>query len=811
MPIPTLSSSRLIGRLPLLTGAFLTLTAVVYFFAWNWHILPAAAKFALAAGGTAACTALAPAAERRGLRHAVSPAMFAAALFTGMFQVVLEQTFPSSADVRDFCLAWAAGTMPLFLLRRTVSLWNLLVVLLSVAVWPQFLPDAGQADGLRLLAPLLVAAACCLVALLPLPRLIPPRERQARLALPLVLLTAEATLLCILFLFSAPLQYQPSLPELAAGPLVLAATLAAGLVTRHALTLCSAALCGVVLLNVAILRLFDFLSSVELAVLFTLADGACAVLLAFALPRLSSWKQHPRLHRALTHVPSLFGGLLCALSLLVMTALLFTRHGTDSALLIAGVLYMPCGVLLWRRRGKSTFLSVLGSVLVSGGSLCFHIGLLDHGPGVILSAVAAAAVLLYALLDQPSMRFFLVFWALVSTGFFLPQLIDADLTLPAFFLCLLPLLEASAGRFPRASLRPAALAFLLMLLLISPSFPPVLPLHIGFFSLKEKIAVTAVALNLAVLAWRHRPPRRLRPTECAAAVLILTALWYLSPLENLVAFSLFLAAVPSGRDAAQNDAAPDVILLLSGALVLIVNSLIYYYLPMFPFSLKMMYMGIPGLALLAAWLMQKRKSRAFFRSAPAPERPRSFVPFALCILVLAVLFSASAADRLCMLREGKAVLLPLTTRDREVFMLGNSVTLLYEVDRDLSSLVDGPGCLPLDIDEAGRARPRPEGFLEGADCTAFSGPALTVEKTMSGKLRPRLPRRWSFEKGFGLLYEDAAYASLLFDGKNRVLLKGLADGKGRLILPPHAEPADEKSASAFPEGKENAPEPRPDR
>lgn len=792
----------------LFAGAFLTFSALVCFFAGNWHALPAAAKFALAGGGTALMLTLAPVLERKGLRAPASLALVFSALFTGLFWVVFEQTFQSGAAFRELCLAWAAGTMPLFLLRRTASLWNLLVVLLSVAVGPQALPDVLQDGyGACLLAPLLVAAACCVAALLPLPHLRRPGVRAAYLALPLTLLLAEATLLCACCILALSPRHQPSLPELVAGPLVLTAALAAALAVRHALTLCLLSLSGMVLLNAALLRLSDGLSPAETAVLFTLADGACAVLAASALPRLFVQKHHPRLHRTLARIPALFGGLLCALSLAVMTALLFTEKGSDAALLIAGLVYMPCGVLIWRRRGKSTFLSVLGSVLVSGGSFCFHIGLLDFSPAVLLASVWSAAVLLYVLIDYAPMRFFTALWALVSSVFFLPQLFDADLALPAFFLCLLPLFAASAGRFPRGLLRPAALASLLALLLISPSFPPMLPLRLPFFSVSEKIAITAAALNLAVLVWRHRPPRRLRPTEYAAAVLILTALWYLSPLENLVAFSMLLAAAPAGREAAQNAAPPDVALLLSGALVLVVSSLIFCFLPVFPFSLKMICLGIPGLCLLISGLWTERRNCAFVRRSAVPTAPpiRQAAPFALCALVLALMFALPAADRLTMLREGRTVLLRLRPQEREVFMLGDSMTLLYEADRELSPVIDGPGCLPLNVDENGTAEPAPEGFLKGADCAEVSGPALTVEQTAFGRMRLRLPRRWYFQDCLGIYYEDAAFAALLFDGKNRILLKGLADDKGRLIRPPRGIPTDEKSAFPSPKEDENAP------
>lgn len=798
------------GPMLLFSGAFLSLSGLVMFFAGNWHTLPDPAKFSLSAGGTALMLALALAAERKGLRLSASLALFSSAMFAGLFWVVFGQTFQSGATFRELCLAWAVSVVPMFLLRRTASLWNLLVVLLSVAVCSQPLLEDWQGRyASHLLAPLLAAAAFLTAALLPPSWLRRPRGLNAWLALPLILLLAEATVLCTCCILSLPLRYQPSLPELAAGPLALTAALVAGLVTRHALTLSCTALCGVVLLNAALFRLLDDLSFTNEAVLFTLANGACAVLLASALPRLSSWKDHPSLHRALARVPALFGGMLCSLSLLAMTALVFAQEHFSAALLAAGLLYMLLGTLLWRRRGKNTFVAVLGSVLVSGGSLCFHIGLLDSGSGILLASVWAAAAVLYALIDYAPLRFLAVFWALVSTVFFLPQLTDADLALPAFFFCLLPLFAASAGRFPRGFLRPAALASLLVLLLISPSFPPVLPLHIAFFSAGEKIAITTVALNLAVLVWRHRPPRRLHPPEYAAAVIILTALWYLSPLENLIAFSMLLAAVPAGRDVAQNAAPPDVPLLLAGALVLIASSLIFYYLPMFPFSLKMMHMGIPGLCLLAAGLLTMRKSRAVFRPAAVPGMPlrRQAVPFALCALAVAALFSAAAADRLTVLREGRTVLLRLRPQERQVFMLGDSMHLLYDAEQRLPSGLRGPGCLPLDVGENGMAEPLPDAFIEGADCSTVSGPAVTVEKTTFGQRRLRLPHRWYFEECLGICYEDAVFAALLFDRKNRILLKGLADEKGRLILPPCTEVTeDEKGAPSSPKKGENAPE-----
>lgn len=798
----TLSSpSRLFGLTTLAAGVALTLTSAVYVFSRYWHAVPAAAKFALAGAGIALCLILALIAERKQHEAAASTALFATAIFTGIFWIVFGQTFQSGATFRDFCLIWAASTAPLFLLRRRAPLWNLLILLLSTAVCSEPVLELWRNSCTsHLLKPLLVAATACVAALLPPSWLRRSPGLNAWLALPLTLLLAESTALCTFCILFLPLEYHAALPELVAGPLALAAVLTAALRSRHALALCELALCGVVLLNAALFRLLEPLPATDKASLFLLANIACTFFLIFALPKFPQRTKHPRLHLALTHAPALFGGFAAALSLLIATTVFFSCADFTSTLLLAGLVYTPGGVLLWKLRRKSVFFAVFGAVLVTGGTFCLHIGLLDkYPPSIVLPVIWATAVALYLVLDYAPLRFSAVFWALASTIIFVPLIAAAHttLTLPLFFFCFLPLVAAAFGRFPRNFLRPAAFACFVALPLFSSSFSFILPLLTNFDSPEEKIAITLAALNLGIMLLRRPPsssPARPRPAELAASAFVLLALWHLCTLENLVALNLLAAGVGGLRPwprAEVNDAPSpiDRTMLLFGALALIINNIVLYYVPAFSFRSKILSLGVPGLCLLFAGLWMEHKTHAFSRSPHASDIPnapllRQALPFALCAAVLTLFFSAFIWDRLHLLHEGKPVLLPLKPQDRQIFMLDDSMDLHYEADCCLPRGPIGPGCLPLEIDAHGTASPLPDGFLEGTDCSFVDGPALTVEKTAFGDHRLRLPRRWHFEGDLGIYYEDAAFAVLLFDKKNRILLQGLADDKGRLIHPP---------------------------
>ncbi len=802
MALPTYlpSPSRMPGMIALAAGASLTLAAVVYFFAWNWHALSGTTRFSLAGGGALMSLALALAAERKRHDAASSIALFSAALFTGLFWTVFGQVFQSGATTREFCLAWAVTTAPIFLLRRTALLWNLLVPLLIAAVCAS--PLIEQRDAFHtthLLAPLLVAAASCAIALLPPSTLRRAPGLNAWLLLPLTILLAMATALCSLHILFTPLQYHPSLAESLAGPVTFALVLVPALRARHAPTLCLLALCAVILMNVALFRSLERLDDVELATAFTLANSACAFFLVATLPKFAQWKGRPRLRLALAHAPVLLGGFLAALSLIALTALFFNNVDFSTTLLYAGLAYMTLGSLLWRVRGKSTFVAVLGSVLVTGGSFCFHIGLLEYSAFVILASVWGAAAILYTLLDYPPLRFSAVFWALVSTILFLPSVLapNTPVIVSVFLVCFLPLFAAAADRFPHAFLRPAAFACLCVTLLISPSFPPISPLRIDLGSMAKTITASIAVLNLAALLWRSLPPQTSpsypKPTERAAAVLVMLTLWLLSPLEHLIAMNLFFAGLGKRDKPGANAAAHasetsscDKPLMLLGVLALISSLFLFYYLTELTFRTKMTDIGVPGLCLLCTGLWMERRTRDLAstdeRASASPPLARQALPFLLCSVALVFLFGAAIADKKAILLEGRDVMLALTPQDPRAFMLGDYMALRYDVD-NLLLPKDEPACLPLTMDESGRATASKDNFLEGNDCADAPVPALRAEKDPFGDTRLRLPRRYYFEEGLGYLYESAAFAVLRFDGTNRFLLRGLADKNGRLIRP----------------------------
>ena len=125
--------ARLPGRTVSAAGFALVFAAAVYFFAWNWYGLPEAVRFILTGGTSALCLTLSFLAERRGRHHAASLALLGTALFTGIFWVTFGQIFQSGATAWELCLVWAASVVPLFLLRRSAALWNVLILLLFTA------------------------------------------------------------------------------------------------------------------------------------------------------------------------------------------------------------------------------------------------------------------------------------------------------------------------------------------------------------------------------------------------------------------------------------------------------------------------------------------------------------------------------------------------------------------------------------------------------------------------------------------------------------------------------------------------------
>lgn len=599
---------RLPGLIALATGVALVLAAAVRFIAWNWPALPDTARFGLAGGGMLLCLLLAFAAERRagfspgkqgtaktddspnamasasppdtshtgtgipgtgnagasnagsgtaevvpsetgGLAGAAAGlAMLGAGLCTGLFWAVFAQTFQSGATERDFCLVWAACVVPLFVLRRSAGLWNLLVVLLCGAACNTALSDLWYAAGPGLLLRLGgVAAVCCVAA----------PKRNAWLALPLTVLIGAATWLCSLALMElvAPCAYGPRISGAAlfAGPVALAAVLAFALHARHGLALGGLALSALVLLNVLVLYAWPFHSLIAMLAVFLLVNlawlSALTMLLHHGLRRLHRPGTPDGIAATLClRLPAALGGLTSALCLLGLITLLLAEWHLDMAVPMAavGLVLLLGGTTLWRMRGSSTLAATCALVLACGGLIGLHLELYGHNPALILGLVWGASALFYAGMDMPLLRFTAIFAALWTSFVTLQDAgLGGFLSVPAVC-CLLPLGLATAGRFPRGALRPAALACILTPALLSPRLPLPFQLHLTPDLLGGWPAATLLTLNLALLIRRRLPrqsPASPRPAEYAAGILALLLGWYACPPECLLAVNLLFASL----------------------------------------------------------------------------------------------------------------------------------------------------------------------------------------------------------------------------------------------------------------------------
>ncbi|WP_298067772.1 DUF2157 domain-containing protein [uncultured Mailhella sp.] len=783
------------GRLPVfaIPAGFVLLAAAAFcFVAWNWSGVSAAVRLALPGGTVLLCLTFSCLAERGLHPRESSLALLAAALFIGLFWLAFGQTFQSGASVWDLCRVWAACIVPLFLLRRSAGLWNLLVMLLAAASCTE--PPFGAWNGLHsayLLPPLGVSAAACAAALTAA-RLRRVPCPNAWLALPLTLLLVISTALCAMLIFYGAADYSPSLPARLAGPAVLALILAAALITRHALALCALSLSTLALMNTALLRLLENPDPVGTPLAFLSANLAAV----FVLPRvLSLILRRKERFVASARVPAALGGFFSALSLL---ALLFLCLGEEpSSLLAAGAVTSLGGTLLWRVRRGNAFLSVLASVLAAGGAVNVHLALLAFSPAVLLAAVWAATLTLYAIMDAPALRFSAVFWALVTSAATLPELLPAGfpLTLPLFFLLFLPLAAAACGRFPQGKARPAALACLGALLLL----PALLSDPMAFFLARpfplslvpgslEKAAMTAAPiLSLAFLSRRllaaWPAPRPHKGLECAAGLLALAALWLFCPLESL----LFLNIAAAGLAGLfSHEGAPrshgDTLFTGAGLTLLALCLTLAPFLLDLSYPEKMAALGLPGFCLLAAGLYGY-SGRMEPRRLPAPAW-RQALPFALSAALLTAAGTGSTLSRMTLLNTGREIMLPLSRLSLRTTLTGDALELRYELDGLALPLLDGPVCLPLDVDAQGIARPVPERLFTGKDCGNFKEvPALRLE-TASGTPRARLPRRYAVEEGKPPHSEGTAFARLRCAEDGTCLLTGLENREGQTLSEP---------------------------
>ena len=123
---------RWIERVLLVIGATLTLTGVIFFFAYNWDGLSSPWKFRLIEGALAGCSL---AAWRFGLDTlAGKVSVLAACVLIGVFLAVFGQIYQTGANTYELFSAWALLIFPWVLLLRFAPLWTLWLVLLNIAL-----------------------------------------------------------------------------------------------------------------------------------------------------------------------------------------------------------------------------------------------------------------------------------------------------------------------------------------------------------------------------------------------------------------------------------------------------------------------------------------------------------------------------------------------------------------------------------------------------------------------------------------------------------------------------------------------------
>ena len=142
---PPRAWGRWASRLLLHVGSALVLCGVVFFFAFNWASLPAAAKFAIIEVALVACLATA---LLRGLeRLSGKVALLAACLLVGVFLAVFGQVYQTGADAWQLFFGWAALSLGWVLIANFAPLWALWLVVLNafaLLFWEQWLQPVSS-------------------------------------------------------------------------------------------------------------------------------------------------------------------------------------------------------------------------------------------------------------------------------------------------------------------------------------------------------------------------------------------------------------------------------------------------------------------------------------------------------------------------------------------------------------------------------------------------------------------------------------------------------------------------------------------
>lgn len=124
---------RQANRLLLFTAAVLLGCALIFFFAYNWPLMPYLGKLALAGAAVLLSGIVAVLSPHNGLARRA--ALFACSIFTGALLALIGQSYQTGADIWQLFAAWAALITPLVLLSKSRGSYLLWFVLLELALW----------------------------------------------------------------------------------------------------------------------------------------------------------------------------------------------------------------------------------------------------------------------------------------------------------------------------------------------------------------------------------------------------------------------------------------------------------------------------------------------------------------------------------------------------------------------------------------------------------------------------------------------------------------------------------------------------
>lgn len=809
------------GRVPAVAAAFLLSAAALSFAAANWVGWSPALR--LAAFGGAALLAFLPAAFVRNLTPAVTDRFAAAGgLLTALLMAVIGQTWQTGEGAASLLLSlsllmtpWAAAV------RRplTGSLW--FASLTAGLLLEGFARFDG---GAEFFAALLPATAFALLAALISSAALRLRPQMSGLRAAALL---PALAFAVLAGAVAPTGVALRMGGLAGLPVLYLAGAALGsaalALTRLPEHRSLAALVALGWFNAFLCLAFPevgpHLSGSSLIYALALVNGV-AFLAAVPLVRRLRARRGSRSGAEGTHaetgaldrwarrIPVVAVGTVGAVAALLAAVSVAILLGVDASagwLLAAGLLLGAFLRVRDLRSGEDRPVTALSATLAALALLACASGWLvvvSGQPSPAESAGLVAAALLAAVVFPWRIVLFL---ALLSPcAAFSPEALREMPVLPsaavfaAVAAAVLAVLAAPARTKPVAARLPAALAALWALMTIEPmlafdrSAASPWPMDAVQFALPAAgvlLLALAALMSLRRFGLRHPETGRMAAAlfACAAAAFAFPGAEAPILLSTAAAAALALAR----PDGAQNEPGrtSGVAAALLFGLALTAGDL-YWASPLEGANVLLeaaRTLALPGFALAAgaAALLGRRGFR------PAPGL-RPLPAAALLIVVLAL--GWSVLGRVSLLAEGTPVVLRLAPADPRDLLMGDFMTLDYEIDPDAASLVRAhrgePGriagfCLAPDAEDAGSltiSKAVVRGAEDDAEAVCPAGTAL--ELGAEGDL-PRLPRRWFFPSGEAARHEAAVAAELRCRGR-RCILARLIEGDGRPITP--AEP-----------------------